>query len=596
MYRRHALIRRLSAAETLGSASVICVDKTGTLTEGKMMVERLIFADAIIAVTGHGYGLSGRFLEGERPLSVGTLPGLKSMLELASLATMSTISKDDLENDQAKQLTDPTETALAVVAAKAGFYAFKEERSHPELLEMPFDQELRYSTSIHRYGDKNRLITKGSPERIMQLSSHFLSASGIRRTLIQSTKTLLEDRAAEAARQGYRLVALGYVDHPKSAPLKASKIGELTFVGFFAIADPIRSDVRAAIATAKDAGVRVMMLTGDHLLTAETIARKVGLDAHGEVIHASDVKHHGLKDVSVIARATPADKLRIVEKLQQSGEVVAMTGDGVNDAPALKRADIGIAMGKSGTDVAVEAAQMVLLRDNFSAIVAAIEEGRLIWENLRKVVFFLLSTSFAQILILVWALMLGLPLPLLAVQILWMNLVTDGVMSMALTVEPSHHDLMRQKRAESSGQLIDRSTFLRMLLISGVMMIGSTIVYFVTLDQGVDFARTATLTVMVFFQQLNVFNARSATRSAFSLNLFGNKTLVISFVAAVLIHLGALYQPTLAHFLGLVPLPLSLVFSLFGISASIILADELRKWLRQAAMQWAKYQNTQSTL
>ncbi len=590
MYRRHALIRRLSAAETLGSATIICVDKTGTLTEGKMMVEKLIMVDRELTVTGHGFSLSGRFIEDEKPVAVAKIAGFRSMLELASLATTSTISKDDLENDEAKLLTDPTETALAVAAAKAGYYAFKEERTHPELLEIPFDQELRYSTSVHRFGRVNRLITKGSPERILELSTHVLTADGYRRRLLRQSRVTLEERAAAAARHGYRLVALSYCDQPLSAPLKGAAIKNLTLIGFFAITDPIRSDVRAAVATAKEAGVRVMMITGDHLLTAETIARRVGLDAHGEVIHAADVTRHNLKDISVVARATPSDKLTIVEKLQRSGEIVAMTGDGVNDAPALKKADIGIAMGKSGTDVAIEAAQMVLLRDNFSAIVAAIEEGRLIWENLRKVVFFLLSTSLAQILILVWALLLGLPLPLLAAQILWMNLVTDGIMSMALTVEPSHHDLMRGKQAAGGGQLIDWSAFIRMLMISGVMMIGSTIVYTVTLDNGVDFARTATLTVMVFFQQLNVFNARSTTRSAFSLNFFGNKTLLISFGAAVVVHLTALYQPTLGHFLGVVPLPIGMVLSLFAISASIILVDELRKWLRLQLIQWAKLQ------
>lgn len=591
MYRRHALIRRLSAAETLGSATVICVDKTGTLTEGKMMVERLIMADRTLGVTGHGYSLSGKFTEDERPVAPTKRPGFKTLLELVSLATMSTISKDDLENDEAKQLTDPTETALAVVAAKAGYYAFKEERQHPELLEVPFDQELRYSTSIHRYGTHNRLITKGSPERILHLSSHYLGGDGQRRRLLSATRTLLEEKAAETARLGYRLVALSYVDHPKSAPLKVAGIAELTFVGFFAIADPIRSDVRQAVLTAKRAGVRVIMLTGDHLLTAETIAARVGLDEHGQAIHAADVSHHNLDQISVIARATPADKLKIVEKLQRSGEIVAMTGDGVNDAPALKRADIGIAMGRSGTDVAVEAAQMVLLRDNFSAIVAAIEEGRLIWENLRKVVFYLTSTTLAEILILIVCLLAGLPLPLLAIHILWMNLVTDGIMSMALTVEPSHQDLMTgRSRAAQSGQLLDASMLRRMLLVSAVMMAGSLAVYLVTLDRGETYAQTATLSAMVFFQLVNVFNARSATRSAFSLSLLSNRLLLVSFFLAMIVHLAALSTPSVGRFLGTVPLEPVTLMTIFAVSTSILLVDELRKGLRNVALQWARFQ------
>jgi Ca2+-transporting ATPase len=590
MFRKHALIRRLSAAETLGSATVVCVDKTGTLTEGKMMVERLLTVDQDIQVTGHGYSLSGKFLIDQRPVAITKFPAARTLLELASLATMSTIAKEDLADDEAKQLTDPTETALAVVAAKAGFYAFKEERSHPELLEMPFDQELRYSTSIHRFGERNRLITKGSPERILQLSTHVLGADGKQRRLLSATRSALEERASQTARLGYRLVALGYADKPKSVPLKQAAINGLTFVGFLAIADPLRTDVRSAVTTAKAAGVRVMMLTGDHLLTAQTIAHRIGLDEHGEVIHAADIANGDLAAISVVARATPADKLKIVERLQRSGEIVAMTGDGVNDAPALKRADIGIAMGRSGTDVAIEAAQMVLLRDNFSAIIAAIEEGRLIWENLRKVVFYLTSTTLAEVLILIVCLLIGLPLPLVAIQILWMNLVTDGIMSMALTVEPSHQHLMNgRNRAAQSGQLLDRSMAIRMLIVSAVMMIGSLAVFRTNLDHGIDYARTATLTTMVFFQLLNVFNARSHSRSMFTLNPLGNRLLIISFVVALAVHLFALYSPSIGQFLGIVPLPIAVVTGLLAFSASIILVDELRKLIRVWLLQWARF-------
>jgi P-type Ca2+ transporter type 2C len=589
MYRRHALIRKLSAAETLGGATVICVDKTGTLTEGKMMVEKLIVGGEQVAVSGHGYSLSGDFLLKDKKIAVSSLPPLKVLLELGSLATMSTISRDDLENDEAKLLTDPTETALAVVASKAGFYAFREEKRHPEILEIPFDQELRYSTSVHRFGNHNRYITKGAPEKVLRLSTHVLSSTGVRQRLLTETRAKLSQAAEESAGQGFRLVALAYCDRPSSEELNAKHARSLTFVGYFCISDPIRADVRQAVAKAKDAGVRVVMLTGDHLLTAETIAQKVGLDAHGEVIHAADLAHHSLKNIGVVARATPGDKLRIVERLQRRGEIVAMTGDGVNDAPALKRADIGIAMGKSGTAVAVEAAEMVLLRDNFSSIVEAIQQGRLIWENLRKVVFYLISTTLAEVLVIVSSLVIGLPLPLLAVQILWMNLVTNGVTSMALTVEPEEANLMKRPPVRHSA-LVDWKMLRRMLPLSGIMLIGSLLIFVLSLDRGLDYARSATLTAMVFFQLINIFNARSETQSVFQMKLFSNRLLLICFGLAALLQLAALYTPAINRLIGTVPLDPVTVLAVIAISASIILVDELRKGMRRVALQWAKMQ------
>ncbi|QQG49860.1 MAG: HAD-IC family P-type ATPase [Candidatus Berkelbacteria bacterium] len=590
MYRRAALIRKLAGAETLGSATVICVDKTGTLTEGKMMVERILLGGDDVAVTGHGYSLSGRFTVESKPVAPEHLPGLKLILELVSMATTSTISREDLKTDQAQILTDPTETALSVVAAKAGYYAFKEERRYPEVLEIPFDQELRYSTSVHRFGRHNRYITKGSPEKVLQLSSHVISPGGTRNRLLARSRANLEERASAYAKQGYRLVALAYSDRPGSETPNERHLKDLTFVGYFCIADPIRAEVRKAISTAKEAGVRVIMLTGDHLLTAETIAQKIGLDIHGKAIHANDLGHHDLEDVSVVARATPADKLKIVEKLQRRGEIVAMTGDGVNDAPALKRADIGIAMGRSGTDVAIEASEMVLLQDNFEAIVNAIAEGRLIWENLRKVVFYLTSTTFAELFIIVYALFVGIPLPLLAVQILWMNLVTDGVMSMALTVEPAETDLMRQQPRPHGASLVDSGMFWRMVVLSLVMAAGSLGVYLFTLKHGVDYARTATLTAMVFFQLLNVFNARSHTKSVFSLKLPINPLLLISFAVATILQALVLAMPAMRDLLGLAAIDTLTVVSIVAITASIILADELRKAVRRVSLNWARLQ------
>ncbi len=379
MFRRHSLIRQLSATETLGSITTLCVDKTGTLTEGAMMVERIVLPGGEYTVTGRGFELTGSFFKAGDKVTATKVPQLDLILKLASLATMSSISKDDLLKNQAKQLTDPTETALSVVAAKAGYYAFEEERDYPELLEIPFDQELRFSASIHRFNNQHRVIVKGSPERLIALCD-FTAASGKKRRLLKDDRDKLTRQADSLAENGYRLVALTYADYPAGSGVGTDLIRHLTWVGFMALIDPIRPEGKQAIADALEAGVRTIMITGDHLLTATHIARKLGLDAQGEIIHAQDLEHHDLSKISVIARATPRDKLLIIERLQRHGELVAMTGDGVNDAPALKKADIGVAMGRGGSDIAVEAAHMVLLNDNITGNVSAVRERRLIWE------------------------------------------------------------------------------------------------------------------------------------------------------------------------------------------------------------------------
>lgn len=590
IYRRKALVRQLAAAETLGSATVICVDKTGTLTEGEMMVEKLLLASEKVSVSGHGYSLSGDFSIDGKKIDLKKHPAVKSILEMASLATMSTISKKDLKDDEAKILTDPTETALAVVGAKAGYYAFSEERTHPEVLEIPFDQDKRFSASVHKFERTNRYIVKGSPEKILQLSSHILTANGSVKRLLPSTRTDLERQAEEMAATGYRLVALAYANRPAGEEVGVKNIKQLTLCGLFCLTDPIRSDVKRAIAQAHESGVRVIMITGDHLLTAKSIAAKIGLDQHGSAVHAADLRTTDISTISVIARATPTEKLWIIDKLQKRGEIVAMTGDGVNDAPALKKADIGIAMGKNGTDVAIEASAMVLTNDNFSAIVAAIEQGRLIWENLRKVIFYLVSTTLAEVLIVVAALFMGLPLPLIAVQILWMNLVTDGVMSVALTLEPEEDDLMKKPPRPPSTSLVDGGMIRRMLFLSLVMTAGTLFIYLAFLPRGIDYARTAALTIMVAFQLLNVFNARSATRSAFSIGIGRNPIIFALLAVALVLQVASVYVPFFQHFLRTVPLDSSTILIIISVSASIILADELRKIARSVMLNWAKLQ------
>lgn len=588
VYRKGAIIRKLSATETLGSTTVICVDKTGTLTEGKMMVERLYVGLQNYEITGEGYQLSGRFRLDKKAIDPHKQPAINELLQLSSLATMSTISEKDLRDDEARELTDPTETALAVVAAKAGYYAFSQEKKYPEVLEVPFDQDLRYSTSVHDFGKFHRYIVKGAPEKILSLSQSFLGQTGAIKRLLSSTRSALEDYAHELARSGYRVIAIAYVDYPKSAPIKSTQVKNVTFVGYIAMTDPIRQEAAPSIRKAIAAGMRVVMITGDHLLTASSIGMKLGLiDQKRKAIHADDFLNHERENIGVIARSTPSQKLQIVERFQRNGDVVAMTGDGVNDAPALKKADIGVAMGRSGTDVAIETSDMVLLKDSFSSIVEAIAQGRLIWENTKKVVFLLASTSIADAGLIIGALLLHLPLPLLPVQILWLNLVTDGVTSMALTVEPEEHNLMRRRPRRVQDRLIDSSAFGRMLLLSTVMVIVTIAVYQFSLTQGEAYARTMALTTMVFLQLFNVFNSRSAEQSVFSMPFFTNKLVLLTVLISTTLHIAALQAPILQNLLGTVALDSSsFIFAIFA-GMSIFVADELRKWTLWLLRRWA---------
>lgn len=585
IFKHRALVRRLSAVESLGSVTTLCIDKTGTLTEGELMVEKIILANQQFDVDGKGYSLSGHFKLDDKRIDVSKYPDLKQVLELTSLATMSSISKDDLTKDKARELTDPTETALAVVAAKAGFYAFEKEKTNPEVLELPFDQDLRFSASIHKFDSKYRVIAKGSIERILSFSTHLYDKKP--KKLLKAKKEELLSLAENYAAQGYRMVAIGYVDQPLSVPIGAKMVDKITFLGFLAMVDPIRPEARTVIAQAMKAGVRTIMITGDHILTATHIAKKVGLDLQGIAVHAQEIGHRKLREISVVARATPKDKLEIVERLQKAGEIVVMTGDGVNDAPALKMADIGVAMGKDGSDIAIETSEMVLLDDNIKGIVAAVGEGRRIWENIKKIVYYLVSTGLGEVLTILGAFVLGWPLPILVVQILWMNLVTNGVTSMALTVEPAEEDLLSKPPRHPDAPIVNRSAFIRMMLASIVMAIGALFVFWLY-KADLAVARTATLTMLIFFQLFNLLNSRSELKSVFEMNLVKNKLLLAMLALAIGLQFVAIYFTPVSNLIGLVKLDLPTLLVTISIGLTVIVVDELRKIVIRNLRVWAR--------
>ncbi len=496
MVRRHALIRKLPAVETLGSVTTICTDKTGTLTKNEMTATLLALpGHADVRITGIGYSTEGGFLDKDNtPLDPKTDDEVGRFLKAMTLNTDAYLEGED--SDDLKVVGDTTEGALIVAAEKVGWSREALERDLPRVAELPFSSERKAMTTIHKIvnPDQRNLftntplvaITKGAPDRLVSWATNEHMPEGVT-PLTEERRQQWQSQIDSMAGQGLRVIGVGYRPW-QSIPANITPDIErdLTLVGLVGIVDPARPEVKEAIQTAKSAGVRSIMITGDHALTAEAIARDLGIiDTRQKAVPGAEIdkmSDQELKEsthkTAVFARVSPEHKMRLVKVLQSEGEVVAMTGDGVNDAPALKQADIGVAMGITGTEVSKGAADMVLTDDNYASIVAAVEEGRLVYDNIRKFVLFLLSSNIGEILVMFVGILIGLPVPLLAIQILWVNLLTDGLPAIALGFEPPEPDLMqRQPRPKDEsifaggmgGQIIFRSTLLAILTLSAFL-------------------------------------------------------------------------------------------------------------------------------
>ena len=444
MVKRNALIRRLPAVETLGSTSVICSDKTGTLTKDEMTVRRIFVGGKLLEVSGAGYEPRGQFSYNE---SVMEPPDtLKLLLQAATLASDADVVYNDL--DKRWQIKgDPTEGALVVAAAKAGLKKTDLESQFPRVKEIPFTSETKRMTTLHEAPTGVVAYAKGAPEMLLNSCALQLTESG-EALLDAAGREIILEAARRMAMEALRVLAIAY--KPGAAIENAER--EMTFLGLVGMIDPPRPEAKAAIQTCEQAGIKTVMITGDHPLTAQAVARELGLLKTGRVVTGAELEamsdvefEREAEKIDVYARVSPAHKLRVVSALQKKGHIVAMTGDGVNDAPALKKADIGVAMGITGTDVSKEAAAMTLTDDNFASIVAAVEEGRGIFGNCKKYLMYLLSANTSELLIMVGAALLGLPMPLTAVQLLYVNLATDGLPALALAVDPPERDIMRRK-------------------------------------------------------------------------------------------------------------------------------------------------------
>ncbi len=583
MARRNAIVRRLPAVETLGSTTVIGSDKTGTLTENRMTVEE-------IWTPGHRYALAGgvpdgEYLEGDEPAAIGDHAGLHATL-LAGVLT----NEADLHwsGDDLTTTGDPTEVALLLSALTAALEPGDVRTAYPVFAEIPFEPSQRYSASIRIRKDQYTMFVKGAPERVLTMCSQMLTDEGP----VPLDALAVADAAHQLAASGQRV--LGFARRTFVDPLvdldEVTEPDGLVFVGLQAMIDPPRAGVGDSIAACQAAGIRVVMITGDHVDTARAIAAELGIAVTDDALTGGELAElddealvERVDSVSVYARVSPEGKLRIVRALQARGEIVAVTGDGVNDAPALKAAEIGIAMGDKGTDVAREASEMVLADDNFVSITAAVEEGRVTFDNIRKVTFFLVSTGAAEITAILVAVWLQWPLILLPAQLLWLNLVTNGVQDVALAFEPAERGVLQRPPRRPGGGVLDWLMWERVVLAGLVMGAGMLAMFRLELDSTGSLvqAQTVALTTMVVFQVFQAGNSRSETESVFRRSPFSNRLLFIATVAALAIHVGALYFPPTQYVLRVEPISLETWVLIVVVATSIIVAMELHKALRR---------------
>ncbi|MDY7018528.1 MAG: HAD-IC family P-type ATPase [Chloroflexota bacterium] len=583
MAKRNAIIRRLVAVETLGSATVICSDKTGTLTLNEMTVKRIYVDGQTVEVSGEGYQPQGEFRCNDQPIEPQSDQKLGLLLKIGTLCNDALLTT---ENEECCNiLGDPTEGAIIVAAAKAGMDKEKLEISFPRLGEMPFQSEKQYMATLHPKDGGKVVYVKGSVERLLSLSRYIVK--GGRAVPIQKADVqAIEEVVSSMASEGMRVLSFAYTDMPLDFGELTDKVlgAQLVWVGIAGMTDPPRREAIEAIALCQQAGIKVAMITGDHKLTAESIARQLGLPS-GRAITGAELAEMGeekmaqqLQDISVFARVEPLQKLKIVNALRKEGAVVAMTGDGVNDAPALKSADIGIAMGVKGTDVAKEASDMVLADDNFASIVAAVEEGRSIFNRLRNVVTFLLSTNIGELLVLLLCLALVGQTPLLAVQIIWINLVTDTASAIPLGLEPKAGDELKKPPRHPKVGLLFPGLLTRIGFLAVVMAVGTFLVFrWAQETLSIEEARTIAFCTVVAFEWFKAFLVRSDEHTVFKLGIFRNRWLVLAISAAILLQLAVVYAPPLQLAFHTVPLDITQWGIILIGPVSLFVIEECRK-------------------
>ena len=583
MAKRHAIIRKLPAVETLGSTTVICSDKTGTLTKNEMTVKAIYDGHHSCEVTGSGYEPEGELYCEWESTDRATQERMSHIARIGMLCNESNLIE---ENGEFKVDGDPTEAALHVAAMKAGLDREREKALYPQLSIIPFESERGFMATLHGFNGKRVIFAKGAPEKILEMCSSSGKGEAFDRSKHLAT-------AEHVAQDGMRVLAMAYRDVPEGlSELKPQDIeGGFTFAGLQGMIDPPRPESVEAVKGCTQAGIRVVMITGDHAATASAIGKMIGITQKGgQALTGKDLESmdddalfQKVREVSIFARVSPQHKLKIVQQLMRHGEVVAVTGDGVNDAPALKAAHIGAAMGKTGTDVAREAADMVITDDNFSSIFHAVGEGRVVFDNIRKVTLFLIPTGFAAILSILMAMALDLPIPYVAAQLLWINLVTNGLQDVALAFEPAEKDVLKRKPRNPKEGIMSRLMIERSLMVGILISLGVIFNFFFALRDEVSLerARTVAMTTMVFFQFFQAWNSRSELESVFRINPLSNPFLFYSMVASFLAQVAVIYVPALQWVFRTEALSGGEWLQIVLVALTIVVAVEIDKAIRR---------------
>ena len=574
MAKHRAIVKKLAAVETLGCTTVICSDKTGTLTMNQMTARVVFFRGRRFMISGEGYSAAGAITAEDG----GSLPDLAPLLMPAALANDSRLRDGEL-------IGDPTEGALLALVAKGGFDDETLAQGRPRIAEIPFDSAHKFMATFHHDGDTVRMVVKGAPDVLLDRCNTWLDADGVA-PLDDAARVVLQAQNESFAADAMRVLAMAAKDLPARGFDPAGDLmahaRDLVFAGLAGIIDPPRPEAREAIRLCRQAGIQVKMITGDHKLTAAAIARDLGLE--GEVLTGAELDtmdpgelSECIENAAVFARVAPEHKVKIVQVLKGRGHVVAMTGDGVNDAPALKQADIGVAMGIAGTEVTKEAATMVLTDDNFATIVGAVEEGRTIYDNIVKFVRFQLSTNMGAIQTVLGASLLGWATPFTAIQILWINIIMDGPPAMTLGMEPARSGIMREPPRQRDARILTIKRLGWLLLYGSTMAVGTLGLIYYAQPRGAAYALTLAFTTFVLFQFFNVFNARAERGTAFHRSFFSNRHLWLALSGVLALQVLVVHWGPAQEIFHTTDLALADWGWAFLVASSVLLLDEARK-------------------
>ena len=597
MARRNAIIRRLPAVETLGAVTVICSDKTGTLTCNEMTVKNILSSNEMFYLDGSGYDPHGGIYHEDKKV-IGSEHSVLDEISRAALLCNDALVENS--NGQWQVLGDPMEGALMVAAMKSGLETELELQLYPRTDLIPFESEHRFMATLHHsHHGQAYIFVKGAPERLLQMCNLQRSADGD----VPIDEDYWKKGIETMASQGQRVLAIAVKQVPQEKiELNFDDVeSDLVMLGMFGLIDPPREEAIKAIKTCSNAGIRVKMITGDHSVTARAIAGQLNLVNSSDVITGEELEQlsdealkNRIEDVDVYARVSPEHKLRLVKMLQEFGLIVAMTGDGVNDAPALKRADVGTAMGRNGTEAAKEAAEMVLADDNFASIAHAVEEGRTVYDNLKKAILFILPTNGGEALVIMAAIIMGFQqLPLTPVQILWVNMITAVTLALSLAFEPPEENVMNREPRHAGEPLLNGHLLWRIVFVAVILMIGTFGLYLYEIEAGhsPEVARTVAVTTLVFFEIFYLFKSRYISNPVFNLKgLTGNPCVLLAIAVLILFQLAFTYLPVLQHLFGTDAIPVEMWLRIVLVSSSVLFLVEIEKYFVRRQLEKKMHQ------